>query len=184
MLLAPACVQANTQRYLLSEWDVAQLMNRLLPTLKQCMWTHSDSPDTTHGCGCVSYDPVQNEWSLLFYSKGSKVPTRLPEREMGISIHDEEGHGAVIRSSALLRSNIANVGADIPATCDEEDILTLDPLPSTKIYYRAGIECDIPDAEIACRNRLDCENDGPIDYEPMPLVDRNGLQVYLNQTKR
>ena len=61
MLLAPACVQANTQRYLLSEWDVAQLMNRLLPTLKQCMWTHSDSPDTTHGCGCVSYDPVDKE---------------------------------------------------------------------------------------------------------------------------
>ncbi|OUV23334.1 MAG: hypothetical protein CBC48_18895, partial [bacterium TMED88] len=163
-------------------WKVFVNETRLVTEYQQ--WLECLCPDHTDWCEdfsvqrCVSYDPVQNEWSLLFYSKGSKVPTRLPEREMGISIHDEEGHGAVIRSSALLRSNIANVGADIPDTCDEEDIRTLDPLPSTKIYYRAGIECDIPDAEIACRNRLDCENDGPIDYEPMPLVDRNGIQVY------
>ena len=42
---------------------------------------------------CVSYDVVQNEWTLLFYSKGSKVPLVLPELELGAE-HDPEGHGA------------------------------------------------------------------------------------------
>ena len=56
----------------------------------------------------MSYDAIQNEWTLLFFSSGSKVPLILPEAEIGEE-HDPQGHGAVLRT-ARLKADVAEMG--------------------------------------------------------------------------
>ena len=160
-----------------------QKQPRLVTEYQQ--WLECTCPDTEWCTDfdvtrCVHYNVVQNEWTLLFYTQGSRTPLELPVSEIGVE-HDPLGHGAVLKTSATLRSNIAEIGADIPTQCLESNLLLLDPVPSSKIYYRDDIECDVTNTP--CVSDFTCNTPNPLDYEPQELTDINGQLIYHDDCK-
>lgn len=125
---------------------------------------------------CVKFNPLQMEWELLWFTRGSvREPYELPSKEVSADeFHDEAGHGAVLRTAATLKSTVDVTVNEIPDTCTEAPFDTLENIPSTKTYTASDVECG---KETVCT----CPAGGTagmINYESAVVVDSLGRTLH------
>jgi len=127
---------------------------------------------------CVKFNPLQFEWELVWYTRGSTaIPYTAPKKEVSASdIHDEDGQGAVLRTSAKLRSNVEIMENTIPDSCTEPRLDSYQVIPSLKIYNAPDVECG-KETVCSCDDQPASE-DGTIDYEPELIYDSTGNQLH------
>ena len=127
---------------------------------------------------CVKFNPLQFEWEPVWYTRGSTaIPYTAPKKEVSASdIHDEDGQGAVLRTSAKLRSNVEIMENTIPDSCTEPRLDSYQVIPSLKIYNAPDVECG-KETVCSCDDEPASE-DGTIDYEPELIYDSIGNQLH------
>ena len=120
---------------------------------------------------CVHFNPVQFEWELLWFAGNSGI---TPVKEVNPDIpHFEDGQGAVLRTSATLKSEIEMIQIT-PSECTENNVSSYTSFPSNKLYFTNDVECN---KETLC----DCDLNmvpGEINMKAELVVDSFGNQLY------
>jgi len=126
---------------------------------------------------CLKFNPLQFEWEPLWFTRGSiEIPYEAPQKETEpLGFHDENGQGAVLRTSATLKSKVKFVENEIPDTCNEPSFDTYDVIPNTKIYNTENVECG---KDVICSCDLGTMTDGVIDYEVEVVTDSLGQTLH------
>ena len=136
---------------------------------------HCENFDVT---SCVKFNPLQFEWETLWHTRGSKkVPYEAPQKEVtSDDFHDVNGQGAVLRTSATLKTTVNFLETTIPTECEEPLMTSYEFIPTAKIYASTELECG---KETVCSCDLQgVTTDGRIDYEPELIFDTLGNQLF------
>ena len=134
---------------------------------------HCENFDVT---SCVKFSPIQMEWEILWSTRGNKkTPYSAPQKEVDSSVmHDENGQGAVLKTSATLTAAVELVQNEIPSTCNEPNLTSYTVIPTDKIYVKGDVECGT-DTVCDCSDSISA---GELDYEPVQIIDTDGNKLF------